>query len=45
MAEVIAQPLAILLENSWWPREFPDNWKKGKYIANISEREGGGAKE
>ncbi|CAM4529932.1 unnamed protein product [Lepidochelys kempii] len=32
LAAVIAEPLAIIFENSWRTREVPDDWKKAKVV-------------
>ncbi|CAM5148805.1 unnamed protein product [Eretmochelys imbricata] len=32
LADVIAEPLAIILENSWRSGEVPDNWKKANVV-------------
>ncbi|CAM5162917.1 unnamed protein product [Natator depressus] len=32
LADVIAEPLAIIFENSWRPGEVPDNWKKANVV-------------
>ncbi|CAM5125508.1 unnamed protein product [Natator depressus] len=32
LADVIAEPLAIIFKNSWRSREVPDNWKKANVV-------------
>ncbi|CAM5113746.1 unnamed protein product, partial [Eretmochelys imbricata] len=32
LADVIAEPLAIIFENSWQSGEVPDNWKKANVV-------------
>ncbi|CAM4573163.1 unnamed protein product [Caretta caretta] len=32
LADVIAEPLAIIFENSWQSSEVPDNWKKANVV-------------
>ncbi|CAM4569974.1 unnamed protein product [Lepidochelys olivacea] len=32
LADVIAEPLAIIFENSWRSGELPDDWKKGNVV-------------
>ncbi|CAM4532571.1 unnamed protein product [Caretta caretta] len=42
LADVIAEPLAIIFENSWRSGEVPDDWKKTNVVPISKKREGGG---
>ena len=38
MADVVAEPLSIVFEKLWLPREVPSDWKKGNFTP-IFKRE------
>uniref|UniRef100_A0A674I1W8 C2 domain containing 3 centriole elongation regulator n=1 Tax=Terrapene triunguis TaxID=2587831 RepID=A0A674I1W8_9SAUR len=37
LADVIAEPLAIIFENSWRSGEVPDDWKKANVVISFME--------
>ncbi|CAM4544601.1 unnamed protein product [Caretta caretta] len=39
LADVIAEPLAIIFENSWRSREVPDDWKKANAVPIFKKGE------
>ncbi|CAM5161589.1 unnamed protein product, partial [Natator depressus] len=43
LVDVIAEPLAVIFENSWRSGEVPDNWKKANVVPIFKKREGGGS--
>jgi len=45
LADVIAEPLSIILERSWRTREVPEDWRKALCHSNLQKGQEGGSRE